>query len=76
MFMRRNKVAVFLLGLTIMLASFSSGSAHATSVFINEIHYDNTGGDVGEAIEISGPSGTNLMGWSILLYNGNGGSVL
>lgn len=44
-------------------------------VFINEIHYDNTGTDTGEAIEIAGPAGTDLSGWSIILYNGNGGAV-
>jgi len=44
-------------------------------VRISEIHYDNTGGDVGEAIEISGPAGTNVAGWKIFLYNGNGGAV-
>jgi predicted extracellular nuclease len=47
----------------------------ATSVFINEIHYDNTGTDAGEAIEIAGPAGTDLTGWSIVLYNGTGGAV-
>ena len=46
-----------------------------TSIFINEIHYDNTGGDVGEAIEVAGPAGTDLSTWSIVLYNGNGGAV-
>ncbi|WP_445371331.1 ExeM/NucH family extracellular endonuclease [Methylomonas sp. HW2-6] len=46
----------------------------ATPVFINEIHYDNTGTDTGEAIEIAGPAGTNLSGWSLVLYNGNGGA--
>ena len=46
-----------------------------TTVFINEIHYDNTGTDAGEAIEIAGPAGTDLTGWSIILYNGNGGAV-
>lgn len=45
------------------------------TAFINEIHYDNTGTDSGEAIEIAGPAGTNLTGWSIVLYNGNGGAV-
>jgi len=45
-----------------------------TSVFINEIHY-NTGIDTGEAIEIAGPAGTDLTGWSIVLYNGTGGAV-
>lgn len=42
-----------------------------TPVFINEIHYDNVGTDVGEAIEIAGPAGTNLTGWRIVRYNGN-----
>ncbi len=44
-------------------------------VFINEIHYDNTDTDAGEAIEIAGPAGTNLTGWSLVLYNGNGGAA-
>lgn len=39
----------------------------------SEIHYDPTGTDVGEAIEIEGPAGTDLTGWQIILYNGNGG---
>ena len=46
----------------------------ATSVFINEIHYDNAGTDAGEAIEIEGEAGTDLAGYSIVLYNGNGGA--
>jgi hypothetical protein len=44
-----------------------------TTIFINEIHYDNTGTDAGEAIEIAGLAGTDLTGWSIVLYNGSGG---
>ena len=44
-----------------------------TSVFINELHYDNYGTDTGEAIEIAGPAGTDLNGWSIELYNGSSG---
>ncbi|WP_026952476.1 DUF5689 domain-containing protein [Algoriphagus mannitolivorans] len=47
--------------------------AQAQQVFFNEIHYDNTGTDVGEAIEIAGPAGTDLTGWSIVLYNGANG---
>ena len=39
-----------------------------TPVFINEIHDDNTGTDAGEFLEIAGPAGTNLTGWSIVLY--------
>jgi DNA/RNA endonuclease G (NUC1) len=42
-------------------------------VRFSEIHYDNFGTDLNEAIEIDGPAGTDLTGWSIVLYNGNGG---
>lgn len=52
-----------------------SNAQAATPVFINEIHYDNVGADSGETIEIAGPAGTNLSGWSIVLYNGNGGAA-
>jgi predicted extracellular nuclease len=44
------------------------------TVFINEIHYDNTGTDIGEFIEIAGPAGTDLTGWSVVFYNGSGGA--
>lgn len=42
--------------------------------WINEIHYDNNGGDVGEGIEIAGAAGTDLSCLSIVLYNGNTGN--
>ncbi len=42
---------------------------------LSELHYDNVGTDVGEAIEVEGPAGTDLTGWTVLLYNGNGGAV-
>ncbi len=54
---------------------FIGNAQAATPVFINEIHYDNVGADSGEAIEIAGPAGTNLSGWSLVLYNGNGGAA-
>ncbi|MEE4118947.1 MAG: hypothetical protein V2I65_08025 [Paracoccaceae bacterium] len=41
-----------------------------SSVFINEFHYDNVGTDTGEFIEIAGPAGTDLAGYSLVLYNG------
>jgi uncharacterized protein len=44
------------------------------TVFINEIHYDNAGADVNEAVEIAGTAGTDLTGYQIILYNGNGGA--
>ena len=46
-----------------------------TIVFINEIHYDNIGADTNEAIELTGTAGTILDNWSLVLYNGNGGTV-
>ncbi len=47
----------------------------ATSVFINEIHYDNIGTDAGEGVEIAGPAGTDLTGWNLVFYNGANGRV-
>jgi predicted extracellular nuclease len=44
------------------------------SAWINEFHYDNSGADVGEFIEIAGKAGTDLTGWTLVLYNGNGGA--
>ncbi|WMS88405.1 endonuclease [Pleionea litopenaei] len=43
------------------------------SIWINEIHYDNSGSDSNEAIEVAGTAGTNLSGWALVAYNGNGG---
>src|SRR3990172_8601589 len=67
----------FLVVILLFALSWGAGSpAYATtSVFLNEIHYDNTGTDAGEAIEVAGPAGTDLTGWSIVLYNGSGGAV-
>jgi uncharacterized protein len=48
--------------------------APIANVFINEIHYDDAGADAGEAIEVAGVAGTDLTGWSLVLYNGNGGA--
>lgn len=42
----------------------------ATTAFINEFHYDNGGTDSGEAIEVAAPPGTDLSGWTLVLYNG------
>ncbi|WP_380787019.1 Calx-beta domain-containing protein [Sphingomonas sp. R86521] len=47
----------------------------AANVFINEIHYDDAGTDAGEAVEVAGVAGTDLTGYSLVFYNGNGGGV-
>jgi uncharacterized protein len=71
---RMTRYSKYLAFLAICAAVASSGLQAAPTVFINEIHYDNTGIDAGEFIEIAGPAGTNLSGYSIVLYNGSGGA--
>ena len=46
-----------------------------TAVWINEVHYDNAGTDTGEFVEVAGLAGTDLAGWRVVLYNGNGGTL-
>lgn len=73
-----RKYLIGLLGLglilTLLIGGGTSTVAASTAVFINEIHYDNTGTDSGEAIEVAGPAATDLTGWTIVLYNGSGGA--
>jgi len=58
---------------TLLLGSM----AHIASaqVFVNELHYDNTGADTGEAIEIAAAAGTDLAGCKLVLYNGSNGTT-
>ncbi len=42
--------------------------------WINEFHYDNSGADVGEFVEIAGYAGTDLTGWKIYGYDGDTGT--
>lgn len=42
---------------------------------ITEIHYDNSGEDAGEGVEISGLGGTDLTNYSIVFYNGDDNAV-
>ena len=46
----------------VLSLAFVSSILRVTPVFINELHYDNVGADVGEAVELAGLSGTNLQG--------------
>ena len=64
----------FVILAVVLLAGVLPAAANP-AVFINEIHYDNAGTDSGEAIEIAGPAGTDLTGWSVVLYNGSNGAV-
>ena len=46
-------------------------SAPLPPVHFSELHYDNSGTDVNEKIEIEGPASRDLTGWSIVLYGGD-----
>jgi predicted extracellular nuclease len=72
---RRLRLFTVLAMLATLVVIPAAPASAATSVFINEIHYDNAGTDAGEAIEVAGPAGTDLTGWSLVLYNGSGGVV-
>ncbi|HHH27873.1 MAG TPA: hypothetical protein ENK57_05965 [Polyangiaceae bacterium] len=51
-----------------------SGDA-CVEVWINELHYDNVSTDQSEGVEVAGFAGTDLTGWTLVLYNGSGGGV-
>lgn len=63
-----KKLYFLLFGLLIGASSYAQ-----TTVFINELHYDNSGGDLDEGVEIAGPAGTDLSTYTITAYNGNNG---
>ena len=72
----RYRLSILIPALCVGVAAVAVTPASAlTPVFINEIHYDNAGADVGETIEIAGPAGTSLQFWKIRLYNGALGTV-
>ena len=80
--MDRQRRVVVALAAALMVTALPIGAARADAVapvdgtvFVNEVHYDNDGIDAGEAIEVAGPAGTDLAGWSVVLYNGANGSV-
>lgn len=64
---KKNNKAMLLSGASILtLMCFSNVEA----AFINEIHYENSGADVGEAVELFANVSTDFSGWSLVLYNG------
>lgn len=44
--------------------------APSLNVWVNEFHYENVGADVNEGVEIAGPAGTDLDGYSVHYYDG------
>lgn len=69
----RSKPALgFLAVLGICTVGVASAQA-AMNPWINEIHYDNTGTDTNEGVEVAGLAGTALTNYTLYAYNGNGG---
>ena len=66
-FKKKTMKKIYILLLTLTITSLSFGQ---TVVFINELHYDNAGGDVNEGVEIAGPAGTVLTSYTVTAYNG------
>lgn len=60
-------------GAVVAVALAFAGTANAQ--WINEFHYDNASSDEGEFIEIAGPAGADLTGWTVVLYNGSNNMV-
>ncbi|MBK8555621.1 MAG: lamin tail domain-containing protein [Lewinellaceae bacterium] len=60
---------------TLVATDNCDNGAGTAMVWINEMHYDNVGGDVGEFVEVAGTAGTDLSGYSLFLYNGAGGGT-
>jgi predicted extracellular nuclease len=56
------------------VAAPSATAVEPTVPFISEFHYDNTGTDAGEFVEVQVPPGASTVGWSIVLYNGATGA--
>ncbi|MCU0867642.1 MAG: endonuclease [Planctomycetes bacterium] len=44
-------------------------------VWINELHYDNTGVDQNEFVEIAGPAGQSVANWQLIAYDGTTGAA-
>mgnify|MGYP002639946258 CR=1 FL=1 len=59
---------------TLGALSFVAANASA-AIFINEIHYDNTGADTGEFIEVVTTGGETAADVTVSLYNGSDGEL-
>lgn len=71
--MKRLIFFVFFSVTFITHAQTTSFFSFNSSVFINEIHYDNEGGDIQEGVELAALSGTDLGCYKLYFVNGNNG---
>ncbi len=53
----------------------AASSNNITEPFISELHYESTGVDINEFVEITGQAGTFLGDYVIVAYNGTGSSL-
>lgn len=60
---------------TEVFATAQSSNPGSSTAWINEIHYDNSGRDQNESVEVAGADGTDLSGWTLQAYNGSVGTV-
>jgi len=61
----------------LVMAIFMVSLCYGQNAWLNELHYDNFGTDVGEFLEIviENPGSYTLSGFTVSLYNGNSGAV-
>jgi len=59
----------------ILISLFRTISIQDDTIFINEVHYQNTGPDVTEFVEVAFVTGYSLAGVRLLFYDGGTGSV-
>ncbi|MGY1720667.1 ExeM/NucH family extracellular endonuclease [Blastococcus sp. SYSU DS0552] len=72
---RCSTLGVVAVSLTTLGLPALAQAAPPTDPFVSEIHYDNAGTDAGEFVEVQLPAGTSSAGLSVVLYNGNNGTV-
>ena len=63
-----KKITTLLVALLAIFALNLQGQ----NAWINEIHYDNTGGDTNEGIEVAGRAGIDLSAYWVYPYDGDG----
>jgi len=56
---------------TLSITNNDAAPPPSLNVWINELHYDNQGGDENEGFEVAGPAGTDLGAFSLQIYNGS-----
>lgn len=53
----------------------TTSNTRAPEVWINELHYDNSGVDTGEFVELAGRAGESVNSWMLIAYDGSSGNA-